>query len=125
MYQYTIDKVTRLSGTDVMTAVLDLGFSVKSKETFKLARVEAPETDFFYEGDTEAELRSQIVNWVKNAAKPIHVQMTKTGKDYVAELIDAKGRVMADTLAPTSEDDTQFIPRYDSAVQATTDPSSF
>jgi hypothetical protein len=46
MYQYKVEKVTRLKGTNQVTAVLDLGFSIKMKVTFKLGRIEAPDFDF-------------------------------------------------------------------------------
>ncbi len=124
MFQYTIDKVTRLSGTDTVTAVLDLGFSVKTKVTFKLSRVEAPEMDFFSESDPEFDLRSRVVQWFKTAPKPLYVNMVKSGKEYVGEVLDKNGNVLADDLSPDS-DQTQVIP-YDyekyGAVPATSGP---
>ncbi len=125
MFQYTIDKVTRLSGTDTVTAVLDLGFSVKTKVTFKLSRVETPEMDFFSESDPEFDLRSRVVQWFKTAPKPLYVNMVKSGKDYIGEVIDRNGNVLADDLSENS-DNTQVV-QYDyekyAAVPATTGPA--
>ena len=121
MYQYTIEKVTRMTGTDTVTAVLDLGFSVKTKVTFKLSRVETPEMDFFSEKDPEFELRSQIVQWFKTAPKPIYVHMLKSGKDYIGEVIDRNGRVLADDLGAAPDDQTEVL-NYD---HSSVDPSGF
>ena len=121
MYQYTIDKVTRLAGTDTITAVLDLGFSVKTKVTFKLSRVETPEMDFFSESDPEFALRNKIVQWFKTAPKPLYVHMQKSGKDYIGEVLDKNGRILADDLGAASDQQTQEISYDHSSV----DPAGF
>lgn len=121
MYQYTIDKVTRLAGTDTITAILDLGFSVKTKVTFKLSRVETPEMDFFSETDPEFDLRTKIVQWFKTAPKPLLVHMQKSGKEYVGEVLDRNGRILADDLRDTSDQQTEVI-NYD---HSSVDPTGF
>ena len=107
MYYYRIDKVTRLANTNMVTAVLDLGFDIKVTQTFKLSRVEVPESDFFSEVDPEYVLRSNIVQWLKTAPKPIFVQMEKVAGGYTGEIIDSRNNVMADdltALSPTTDD---------------------
>lgn len=112
MYQYKIDRVTRLKGTDQVTAILDLGFSVKLKVTFKLCRIEAPELDFnsmsFGEVDPETQIRNFIFQWIKTSPKPLYVHMDKTNEGvYVAELLDNNGRNLADDLATSSAPDAE------------------
>lgn len=112
MYQYRIEKVTRLKGTDQVSAVLDLGFSVKLKVTFKLGRIEAPELDFnsmnFGDVDPETQIRNFIFQWIKTSPKPLYVHMDKNSEGvYVAEVLDKNGRNLADDLSNTSSPDTE------------------
>lgn len=127
MYQYRVERVTRLKGTNQVTAILDLGFSIKMKVTFKLGRIEAPEFDFNSDIDPEIAVRNFIYQWFKTAPKPLYVHMDKNSDGYIAEVLDKNGRVLADDVAKSnsSDDDTQVIP-YDyekhGAVPATTGP---
>jgi hypothetical protein len=115
MYQYKVERVTRLKGTNQVTAVLDLGFSVKMKVTFKLGRIEAPDFDFSSDIDPEVQVRNFIFNWFKTSPKPFLVQMDKNDDGvYVAEILDRDGRNLADELATSNDspiDSTQEI-RY-------------
>ncbi len=123
MYQYTIEKVTRLANTDTVTAVLDLGFSIKTKVTFKLDRIEVPELDFTADKDPEVAIRSFIVRWFKTAPKPLYVQMRKEGKEYVGEILDKNGRNLANDLE-ARESDTEQTAVISYVPNATTDPAS-
>lgn len=109
MYQYKIEKVTRLKGTNQVTAVLDLGFSIKMKVVFKLGRIEAPDFDFTSDVDPEVKVRNFIFQWFKTAPKPFYVQMDKNEDVYVAEVLDRDGRNLADDLATA----------YDSPIDTT------
>jgi hypothetical protein len=115
MYQYRVEKVTRLKGTNQVTAVLDLGFSIKMKVVFKLGRIEAPDFDFSSDIDPEVKVRNFIFNWFKTAPKPLFVQMDKNDDGvYVAEVLDRDGRNLSDDLATSNDspiDSTQEI-RY-------------
>jgi hypothetical protein len=113
MYQYKVEKVTRLKGTNQVTAVLDLGFAIKMKVSFKLGRIEAPEFDFNSDVDPEIQVRNFIFKWFKAAPKPLYVQMDKNGEgSYVAEVLDRDGRNLADSLSSSNDepiDSTQEI----------------
>lgn len=114
MWQYKVEKVTRLKGTNQVTAVLDLGFSIKMKVAFKLGRIEAPDFDFTSDMDPEVKVRNFIFNWFKSAPKPLYVQMDKAEGVYVAEVLDRDGRNLADDLVTSNDspiDQTQEI-RY-------------
>lgn len=109
MYQYRVEKITRLKGTNQVTAVLDLGFSIKMKVQFKLGRIEAPEFDFSSDIDPEVKVRNFIFQWFKTAPKPLFVHMSKTDDGvYVAEVLDGNGQNLADDLTRPS-DETQVI----------------
>ena len=100
MYQYRVERVTRLKGTNMVTAVLDLGFSIKMKVTFKLGRIETPDFDFSSDIDPEVKVRNFIFKWFKTSPKPLYVQMDKNEEGmYVAEVLDRDGRNLADDLA--------------------------
>lgn len=113
MYQYKVEKVTRLKGTNMVTAVIDLGFSIKMKVTFKLGRIEAPDFDFTSDVDPEVKVRNFIFQWLKTAPKPLFVQMDKNDEGtYIAEVLDRDGRNLADDLATPADgpiDSTQEI----------------
>ena len=99
MYQYKVERVTRLKGTNMVTAVIDLGFSIKMKVTFKLGRIEAPEFDFSSDVDPEVKVRNFIFQWFKKSPKPLYVQMDKNDEGtYIAEVLDRDGRNLADDL---------------------------
>lgn len=126
MYQYKVERVTRLKGTNVVTAVLDLGFSVKMKVSFKLGRIEAPDFDFSSDIDPEVKVRNFIFQWFKSAPKPLFVQMEKNSEGgYVAEVLDRNGHNLADDLAAPSEnqqiDSTQEI-QFNGLPNATAGP---
>jgi hypothetical protein len=107
MYQYKVEKVTRLKGTNQVTAVLDLGFSIKMKLTFKLGRIEAPDFDFTSDIDPEVKVRNFIFQWFKTAPKPFYVQMDKNDEGvYVAEVLDRDGRNLADDLVNVTDPNT-------------------
>jgi|SRR5690606_31229006 hypothetical protein len=107
MYQYKVEKVTRLQGTNVVTAVLDLGFSVKMKVSFKLGRIEAPEFDFSSDVDPEVTVRNFIFQWFKTSPKPLYVQMDKNEDGvYIAEVLDRDGHNLADDLSGMLNPDT-------------------
>lgn len=122
MYQYRVERVTRLKGTNQVTAILDLGFSIKMKVTFKLGRIEAPEFDFNSDVDPEIAVRNFIYQWFKTAPKPLYVHMDKNSDGYIAEVLDRNGRVLADDVVKSNsnDDDTQVISYVD--VPATTGP---
>jgi len=124
MYYYRVEKVTRLLNTNTVTAILDLGFGIKVTQTFKLARVEVPESDFFSESDPEYTLRTNIVQWLKTAPKPLFVQMHKEAGSFTGEIIDSRNNVMADDLISliTSNDDTVVINYAATLPQATAGP---
>jgi len=122
MYQYKIEKVTRLTNTDTVTAILDLGFGIKTKMTFKLSRIEVPELDLTSDSDPEVALRGFIVQWLKTAPKPLYVHMQKSGKDYVGEILDNNGNVLAEEAANIN-DQTQVIDY--GLPNASVDPSGF
>jgi hypothetical protein len=108
MYQYKVERVTRLKGTNQVTAVLDLGFSIKLKVTFKLGRIESPELDFnsvsFGDVDPETQIRNFIFQWFKTSPKPFYVQMNKNDEGvYVGEVLDRDGRNLADDLATSND----------------------
>jgi hypothetical protein len=110
MYQYKVERVTRLKGTNQVTAVLDLGFSVKMKVTFKLGRIEAPDFDFSSDMDPEVQVRNFIFQWFKTSPKPLYVQMDKNDDGvYVAEILDRDGRNLADDLATSNDDNDSPI----------------
>lgn len=125
MYQYRVEKVTRLKGTNQVTAVLDLGFSIKMKVTFKLGRIEAPDFDFSSDVDPEVKVRNFIFQWFKNAPKPLYVQMEKNSEGgYVAEVLDRNGQNLADDLAAPADqsiDTTQEI-QFNGLPNATAGP---
>ena len=125
MYQYKVERVTRLKGTNVVTAVLDLGFSVKMKVTFKLGRIEAPDFDFSSDIDPEVKVRNFIFQWFKSAPKPLYVQMEKNSEGgYVAEVLDRNGQNLADDLAAPADqsiDTTQEI-QFNGLPNATAGP---
>jgi hypothetical protein len=125
MYQYKVERVTRLKGTNVVTAVLDLGFSVKMKVTFKLGRIEAPDFDFSSDVDPEVKVRNFIFQWFKSAPKPLFVQMEKNSEGgYVAEVLDRNGHNLADDLAAPADqqiDSTQEI-NFNGLPNATAGP---
>ena len=125
MYQYKVERVTRLKGTNVVTAVLDLGFSVKMKVTFKLGRIEAPDFDFSSDIDPELKVRNFIFQWFKSAPKPLFVQMEKNSEGgYVAEVLDRNGHNLADDLAAPADqsiDTTQEI-QFNGLPNATAGP---
>lgn len=125
MYQYKVERVTRLKGTNVVTAVLDLGFSVKMKVTFKLGRIEAPDFDFSSDIDPEVKVRNFIFQWFKSAPKPLFVQMEKNSEGgYVAEVLDRNGHNLADDLAAPADqtiDTTQEI-QFNGLPNATAGP---
>lgn len=106
MYQYRVEKVTRLKGTNQVTAVLDLGFSIKMKVQFKLGRIEAPEFDFSSDVDPEVKVRNFIFKWFKSSPKPLYVQMDKNDGVYVAEVLDRDGNNLADNLASSNNSNT-------------------
>ena len=125
MYQYKVEKVTRLKGTNQVTAVLDLGFSIKMKSTFKLGRIEAPDFDFSSDVDPEVKVRNFIFQWFKSAPKPLYVQMEKNSEGgYVAEVLDRNGQNLADDLAAPADqsiDTTQEI-QFNGLPNATAGP---
>ena len=125
MYQYKVEKVTRLKGTNQVTAVLDLGFSIKMKSTFKLGRIEAPDFDFSSDIDPEVKVRNFIFQWFKSAPKPLYVQMEKNSEGgYVAEVLDRNGQNLADDLAAPADqsiDTTQEI-QFNGLPNATAGP---
>lgn len=126
MYQYKVERVTRLKGTNQVTAILDLGFSIKTKVSFKLGRIEAPEFDFSSDVDPEVAVRNFIFQWFKASPKPLYVHMDKNSEGtYVAEVLDNNGRVLADDLANTN-DATGQNPVVDNALpHASTNPSGY
>jgi hypothetical protein len=127
MYQYRIERVTRLKGTDQVTAILDLGFSIKLKVTFKLGRIEAPELDFnsvsFGDVDPETQIRNFIFQWFKTSPRPLYVHMDKNGEGiYVAEVLDKDGRNLADNLANANTSDVEVTQVVDYGLNPTQGP---
>lgn len=127
MYQYRIERVTRLKGTDQVTAILDLGFSIRFKVTFKLGRIEAPELDFnsvsFGDVDPETQIRNFIFQWLKTSPRPLYVHMDKNSEGvYVAEVLDKNGRNLADDLSMANAPDAEVTQVVDYGLNATQGP---
>lgn len=93
MYEYQA-KITRVVDGDTFDAEVDLGFGIKFKERFRLARVDTPETYGVKKDSVEYKaglLAKQRFEYLKNT---YHWCTIKTSKDkkgkygrYIAEVI--------------------------------------
>lgn len=123
MYQYKIDRLVKITNSDTLTVDLDLGFKIHTRATFKLNGIEVPELDLTSEDDPEITIRRSVFRWFKWAPRPWTVQIQKQGNQYVGDVYDRDGNVLAQSLEkttpsiPSSEAETQVI-KFDGVPQA-------
>lgn len=103
MYQYRIERVTRISAGDQLELVVDLGFHLTGKINVILEGIECAEIGEFVDGkDVGLAARDFVVQWFREKAQPWTVitrnKVRKTENTWVATILDAQGGALSDAL---------------------------
>lgn len=103
MYQYRVERVTRLWAGDQLQVALDLGFHLKGRVNINLEGVECPEIGEFIDGiDVGLAARDFAMGWFREKAQPWTVitrsKVRGTENTWVATILDATGGNLSDAL---------------------------
>jgi hypothetical protein len=103
MWQYKIDRVTRIGAGDRLTAVVDLGFHMTARINIILEGVECPEIGEFEDGkDVGLAARDFVVSWFREKPAPWTVitrqKVRGTENTWIATILDANGGALSDEL---------------------------
>lgn len=103
MYQYRIERITRIRAGDQLEMIVDLGFHFTGKINVILEGVECPEIGEFIDGkDVGLAARDFVVTWFREKAQPWTVltrrKVRGTENTWVATVLDAQGGALSDAL---------------------------
>lgn len=103
MYQYRIERVTRIPAGDQLELVVDLGFHLTGKINIILEGVECAEIGEFMDGkDIGLAARDFVVQWFREKPQPWTVitrgKVRKTENTWVATILDSTGGALSDAL---------------------------
>lgn len=103
MYQYRIDRVTRIRAGDRLEMIVDLGFNFSGKVNIILEGIECPEIGEFIEGkDVGLAARDYVVGWFREKPQPWTVitrrKVRGSENTWIATILDATGGSLSDAL---------------------------
>jgi endonuclease YncB( thermonuclease family) len=103
MYQYRVERVTRIPAGDQVDVIVDLGFHMSAKVHIILEGIECPEIGEFEDGrDVGLAARDFVVQWFREKPQPWTVISRKAVKGqrntWVATILDSTGGSLSDAL---------------------------
>jgi hypothetical protein len=103
MYQYHIERITRIRGGDHLEVKVDLGFHIKSRINIILEGIECPEIGEFVDGkDVGLAARDFVVGWFQQKPQPWTVitrqKVRGTENTWTATILDATGGSLSDAI---------------------------
>lgn len=103
MYQYRVDRITRIPAGDRIEMIVDLGFHFSGKVNIVLEGIECPEIGEFVDGkDVGLAARDFVVTWFREKPQPWTVitrrKVRGTENTWVATILDAQGGALSDAL---------------------------
>lgn len=103
MYQYRIERVTKIRAGDRLELIADLGFHMTGKINVVLEGIECPEIGEFVDGkDVGLAARDFVVSWFREKPQPWTVitrhKVRGTENTWVATILNAHGGALSDDL---------------------------
>lgn len=103
MFQYRIDRITRIRAGDRLEMTVDLGFHMTARINVLLEGVECPEIGEFVDGkDVGLAARDFVVQWFREKAQPwtaiTRRKVRGTENTWIATVLDATGGALSDAL---------------------------
>lgn len=103
VYQYRVERITRIPSGDQLEMTVDLGFHFSGKINITLEGVECPEIGDFENGvDVGLAARDFVVGWFREKPQPWTVITRRAVKGqrntWVATVLDSTGGSLSDAL---------------------------
>lgn len=103
MYQYRVERITRIGAGDKLQMVVDLGFHHTGRINVVLEGIECPEIGEFVDGvDVGLAARDFVVQWFREKPEPWTIitrrKVRGSENTWVATVLDAEGGALSDAL---------------------------